>query len=211
MLRVKICGLTREVDVSFAILAGADAVGFISGFPSSPRNVPLEKAIELAKTVPPFVDAVLVTNDGVLKTEPTLRGGRFDALQLYGDIPDTDQVRKATGARLIRAYTSQSDDVEAAKNAAKGFDALLIDTYVEGMQGGTGIPANWPVCRKLKYSIVPTKFILSGGLTSANIGAAVKMVKPYAVDASSGVESAPGIKDPGKVMEFVKKAKAADW
>lgn len=211
MLRVKICGLTREVDVSFAILAGADAVGFISGFPSSPRNISLEKAIELAKTVPPFVDAVLVTTGDVLKAEPNLKGGRFDALQLYGEIADPEAVRKMTGARLIRAYSPQTEDVDAAKKAVNGFDALLTDTYVEGKQGGTGVPANWAVCRKLKYSIVPTRLVLSGGLNSANVAAAIKMVRPYAVDTSSGVESAPGIKDPGKVMEFVKKAKVADW
>jgi phosphoribosylanthranilate isomerase len=211
MLRVKICGLTREVDVSFAILAGADAVGFIVGFPTSPRNISLEKAVELAKTVPPLVDAVLVTTGDVLKSDPALKGGRFDALQLYGEVGDTDAIRKSTGARLIRAYSPQTDDIDAARNAVKGFDALLTDTYVEGQQGGTGVPANWAVCRKLKYSIVPTKLILSGGLNSNNVAAAVKMVKPFAVDTSSGVESSPGIKDPGKVMEFVKKAKVADW
>ncbi len=208
---MKICGLTREVDVSFAILAGADAVGFIVGFPASPRNIAIDKAAELSKGVPPLVDAVLVTTADTVKANPGLGGGRFDDLQLYGDVPDPDELRELTGARLIRAYAPQTDDVDAAKAALKGFDALLTDSFVEGQMGGTGVPANWTICRKLKYSIVPTRLILSGGLNANNIGAAVKMVKPFAVDASSGVESVPGIKDPGKVMEFIKKAKVADW
>lgn len=212
MLRVKICGMTREVDVSFAILAGADAVGFIVGFPTSPRNISMEKAATLAKGVPPFVDAVLVTTPEVVKANPGLAGGKFDALQLYGDVPDPDEMRRLSGARLIRAYAVKQDvDVGAALAAVKGFDAILTDTYVEGQVGGTGVPANWAVCRKLKYSVAPTRFILSGGLNSTNVGAAIKMVRPFAVDVSSGVESVPGIKDPGKVMEFIKKAKVADW
>jgi len=211
MMRVKICGLTREVDVSFAVLAGADALGFIVGFPSSPRNLTLEKAAELAKVVPPFVDTVLVTTAETIKSEPGLKGGRFDALQLYGEVSDPDEIRRSTGARLIRAYAAKTDDAAAAKEALKGFDALLTDTYVEGQAGGTGIPANWSVCRSLRFAIVPTRLILSGGLNAMNVTAAIKMVKPFAVDASSGVESAPGVKDPGKVMEFVKKAKVADW
>jgi len=211
MMRVKICGLTREVDVSFAVLAGADALGFIVGFPSSPRNLTLEKAIELAKTVPPFIDTVLVTTGETVRSEPSLKGGRFDALQLYGDVADPDDIRRTTGARLIRAFAVKSDDVAGAKEALKGFDALLTDTYVEGQSGGTGVPANWAVCRSIRFGIVPTRLILSGGLNAMNVTAAIKMVKPFAVDASSGVESAPGVKDPGKVMEFVKKAKVADW
>jgi phosphoribosylanthranilate isomerase len=211
MLRVKICGLTREVDVSFAILAGADAVGFIVGFPSSPRNLTIEKAATLAKGVPPFVDAVLVTTAETVNANPGLAGGKFDALQLYGEVPNPDEIRKLSGARLIRAYAPQNDDVAAALAAVNGFDALLTDAFVEGQAGGTGVPANWTICRKLKYSIAPTRLILSGGLSSANIAAAIKMVRPYAVDVSSGVESVPGIKDPGKVMEFIKRAKVADW
>ena len=210
-MRVKICGLTRDIDVSFAVLAGADAIGFIVGFPSSPRNLTIEKAAELARGVPPFVDAVLVTTAETVNADPRLGGGRFDALQLYGVVPDPDQIRRYTGARLIRAYAAKSDDAEAAKEALKGFDALLTDTYVEGQAGGTGVPANWQICRKLRFAVVPTRFILSGGLNTANVTAAIKMVKPFAVDASSGVESSPGIKDPGRVMEFIKKAKVADW
>lgn len=211
MMRVKICGMTREVDVSFAVLAGADAVGFIVGFPTSPRNLTISKAAELARVVPPFVDAVLVTTAETVKMDPALGGGRFDAIQLYGDVRDPDEIRRLTGAKLIRAYPAKSDDAAAAREAVKGYDALLTDTYIEGKVGGTGVPANWPICRSLRFAVVPTRLILSGGLSASNVTAAIKMVKPYAVDASSGVESAPGIKDPSKVIEFVKKAKVADW
>jgi len=210
MLRVKICGITREMDVSFAALAGADAVGFIVGFPSSPRNVSLEQAGLLASKVPVFVDSVLVTTMEVLNAEPDLKGGRFDAIQLYGEVPDPDSIRRSTGAKLIRPYVVKTKDIDAAKSAATGFDALLTDTHVEGQQGGTGTPSDWVVCRTIRYGIV-TRMILSGGLNPANVAEAVRKVRPFAVDASSGVESEPGIKDPGKVLEFVKRAKVADW
>jgi len=113
--------------------------------------------------------------------------------------------------KLIRAYAARTEDAEAAKATLKGFDALLTDTYLEGQAGGTGVPADWTICRKLRFAIVPSRMILSGGLNSTNVAAAVRIVKPFAVDTSSGVESSPGVKDPGKVMEFVKKAKVADW
>jgi phosphoribosylanthranilate isomerase len=211
MMRVKICGMTREIDVGFAILAGADAVGFIVGFPTSPRNISLKQAEELAKKVPPFVDAVLVTTGEVLNAHPGLDGARFDALQLYGDIPDPDAVRRSTGARLIRAYPAKTDEKAAALSATKGFDAILTDTFLEGQEGGTGTPADWTICRNIKYAVAPMRTILSGGLNPTNVAAAINVVRPYAVDVSSGVESAPGVKDPGKVMEFIKKAKVADW
>lgn len=211
MLRVKICGMTREVDVNFAILSGADAVGFIVGFPTSPRNITIERAAELSRTVPPFVDSVLVTTADTVKASPGLGRGRFDALQLYGGVPDPEELRKLTGARLIKAYAVQGEDIESAKLALEGFDALLTDAFVEGQLGGTGVTANWTICKKLKHAIMPTRLILSGGLTPNNVEAAVAMVRPFAVDVSSGVESVPGLKDPGKVMEFIKKAKVADW
>lgn len=210
MIRVKICGLTREMDVSFAVLAGADAVGFIVGFPSSPRNISLEQAATLASKVPPFVDSVLVTTMEVLNSEPGLKGGNFDAIQLYGEVPDPDSIRRSTGAKLIRPFVVKTKDLEPARSAAVGFDALLTDTHVEGQQGGTGMASDWTICRTIRYGLV-TRLILSGGLNPANVAEAVRMVRPYAVDASSGLESAPGIKDPGKVLEFVKRAKVADW
>ena len=211
MMRVKICGMTREVDIGFAVLAGADAVGFIVGFPASPRCLSLDVAGQLAKTVPPFVDAVLVTTAEVLGANPDLKGARFDSIQVYGDLPDPEAVRKTTGAKLIRAYPAKTDDKETARRAANGYDAILLDTYSEGQDGGTGTPADWTVCRNIKYAVAPTRVILSGGLTPANVAAAINSVRPFAVDVSSGVESAPGVKDPGKVMEFIKKAKVADW
>jgi phosphoribosylanthranilate isomerase len=211
MMRVKICGLMREIDVGFAVLAGADAVGFISGFPASPRNLPLKRAADLARGVPAFVDSVLVTTVEQIKAEPGLRGGRFDSIQLYGEVSDLESIRQTTNAKLIRAYTAKTDDREQALSAAKGFDAVLTDTYVEGMQGGTGMASDWTMCKSIKLTIQPTKLILSGGLNPSNVAAAINAVRPFAVDASSGVETAPGIKDPAKVMEFIKRAKVADW
>lgn len=211
MMRVKICGLTRELDVAFAVLAGADAVGFIVGFPDSPRNITMDHAALLSRKVPPFVDAVLVAPVETITLDVGLAGGDFDAIQIYGSVPNPDVIRKATGARLIRPYPAKTDDPQAAKDAAKGFDAVLTDTAIEGIEGGTGKTSDWTVCRNIKYAIAPTPMMLSGGLNAANVATAIQRVHPFAVDVSSGVESAPGVKDPGKVMEFIKKAKESDW
>ncbi len=211
MVRVKICGNTRESDVASAVAAGADAVGFISGFPASPRNISLQRAAELAEVVPPFVSAVLVTTSEALEGWGSgLKETRIDTVQLYGDDLDPDHVRKALGVRVIRPYILRSDDVLLAKAEAEGFDALLTDTFVPGMQGGSGSASDWGLCRRIRDGILPVPLVLSGGLRPENVAEAVATVRPYAVDVSSGVERSPGVKDHGRVADFIRRAKEAD-
>ncbi|MDE1853152.1 MAG: phosphoribosylanthranilate isomerase [Thaumarchaeota archaeon] len=208
MVRVKICGLTREEDVAEAVKAGADAVGFISGFPESPRNLSLSRVAQLMGAVPPFVDRVLVTTtDLVGRQTGEVSRMRPDALQLYGRDSDARSLRKKLGVKLIRPHLIGTGE-DAVANIAS-FDALLSDTYVQGRSGGTGRTSDWVACRELRDRIAPVPFILSGGLNPDNVAAAVVRVRPFAVDASSGVEASPGIKDGAKVRAFVKLAAGA--
>lgn len=204
VVRVKICGLTRKEDVAEAIAAGADAVGFISGFPGSPRNLALQRAEELMMNVPPFVDKVLVTTSDVTGSRmDEVRRMRPDALQLYGKDPDLRAARDMLGVRVIRPHQIRNG---AGSVETAGFDALLSDTFVRGKSGGTGKTSDWDACRKLREMIAPVPFILSGGLNPDNVTKAVVMVRPFAVDVSSGVEAYPGIKDGAKMRAFVKNA-----
>ncbi|MDV3244058.1 MAG: phosphoribosylanthranilate isomerase [Nitrososphaerales archaeon] len=205
-MRVKICGITRTEDLDAAVEAGADAVGFIVGFPGSKRNLSLEVAGEMIRRVPPFVDSVLVTTSDIVedRTDKIVSIGP-NAIQLHGQ-GDPRVLRRALGLRLIRAYLV-SDGGEDAREAARGFDALLTDTYVKGQSGGTGKTSDWAVCRAVREGIAPVPLILSGGLRPENVLDAIEVVRPYAVDVSSGVESTPGVKDRAKVFEFVRRAK----
>jgi phosphoribosylanthranilate isomerase len=211
MVWVKICGITRESDVASAVGAGADAVGFICGFPASPRNISFERVAELAGEVPPFVSPVLVTTDEVVERRGSeLRETQINTLQLYGIVVDPDRLRKTLGVRLIRPYIVKSEDVGLAKVEAAGFDALLTDTYVPGKQGGSGSASDWRLCRRIRDAILPVPLMLSGGLSPENVAEAVATVRPFAVDVSSGVERSPGVKDAGRVAEFIRRAKEAD-
>jgi phosphoribosylanthranilate isomerase len=232
MTRVKICGLTREEDVDAAVDAGADAVGFVSGFPSSPRNLSLARAASLISRVPPLVTAVLVTTVDALASDPDeVKRAAPGALQLYGSGSTSPaSVRSEFHVRhLIRPYhvmgrkvdgrhddhDDEEEDVVVvpvpspaaiAREAVAGYDALLLDTYAKGRDGGTGMTSDWDVCAEIRRSIEPVPLFLSGGLTPKNVGEAINKVAPFCVDASSGVESAPGIKDAGKVRAFVSRA-----
>ena len=175
VVRVKICGITREADVDAAVSSGADAVGFISGFPASPRNISLERAGELARRVPPLVSAVLVTTeDLVLGSESEVRRTGIGTIQLYGDGVEPGRVRSSLGVRLIRPYLMRSEETHPARAASQGFDALLTDTYRAGRQGGTGVISDWEVCRRIRDEILPVRMILSGGLRPENVAEGIR-------------------------------------
>jgi len=209
-VRVKVCGLTREADVDAAVSAGADAVGFISGFPDSPRNLSLERVRELASRVPPLVSAVLVTTrETVALREPEVRRAGVGALQLYGDVPDPLSLRASLGVRLIRPLLIGPEGARETLPSSLGFDALLTDTLRPGMMGGTGVPADWAACRRIRDAVLPLPTVLSGGLRPENVADGIRAVRPFAVDVSSGVESSPGVKDAARVAEFVRRAREA--
>jgi len=210
-VKVKICGITREEDLAVAVSAGADATGFVVGVPSSPRNLTLERAEKLMKHVPIFVDSVVVTPanniNSLIKTYEILRP---DAIQIHGENPlEASVIReKIRDVRLIKTvYVKTADAINDAAKASGSFDAILLDSFVQGKHGGTGVVHDWELSGRIRQMIEPKPLILAGGLKPENVENAIRVVQPYAVDVSSGVESSPGVKDPQKVYEFIKNAK----
>jgi len=210
-VRVKICGINRKEDLDAAAAAGADAVGFVVGVASSPRNVSLTEAEMLIRQVPPFVKSVLVTVPASLEElAKTCEKLNPDVIQIHGEnVLDESSVReKLPNTLLIGAVKANpANAIENAEKAAKMFDAVLLDSFAHGKHGGTGLVHDWELSQRVKQVIHPTPLILAGGLNPENVAEAVRAVEPYAVDVSSGVERQLGIKDHKKMIDFVKNAK----
>ena len=202
--RIKICGLTREEDVDAAVAAGADALGFVF-YPPSPRYVTPQRAAELVQRIPPFVDVVgLFVNEAPMNVLAACETLPINLLQFHGD-EDAAYCRQFSRPWLRAARVRPGLDlVEFARNfsAARG---LLLDAFVEGYGGG-GHVFDWT----LIPSGLPAALVLSGGLHADNVGEAIQRVRPVAVDVSSGVEKAKGIKDHDKIAAFVAAVRAAD-
>ena len=195
--RIKICGLTREEDVRAAVAAGADAIGFVF-YPPSPRYVSFERAAELARLVPPFVSIVgLFVNPAPDFVREALAKVPLQVLQFHGDEQETNCV--GFGLPYIKAARMRPG-LDLLKYAAcfPSAQGLLVDAFVEG-NGGGGETFDW----SLIPSKLPLPLILSGGLNAGNVAEAVRCVQPWAVDVSSGVEAAKGIKDAVRIIEFV--------
>ena len=218
MTRVKICGLTREEDVDAVVYAGADAVGFISGITASPRNLPIARAATLVSRVPPLVTPVLVTSsEALVENSDVIKRMAPKVIQLYGGLFSPEPIRSSFHSQLVRPFAVRRDEgdlgpeaVANAKHAARGYDALLLDTFQKGREGGTGLTSDWRVCADIRRTISPVPLVLSGGLRPENVEAAIASVGPFCVDVSSGVESSPGVKDHTKVKAFVSKVARAE-
>jgi phosphoribosylanthranilate isomerase len=210
-VRVKICGITRKEDLEAAASAGADAVGFVVGVASSPRNLSLAEAGKLIRQVPPFVKTVLVTVPASLEElVKTCEAVNADAVQIHGEnLQDVGAIRDKLSAKLLiwAVKAGSPDAVGSAAESAKMFDAVILDSFVQGKHGGTGVVHDWNISRHVKRAVYPKPLILAGGLNPENVAEAVRTVAPYAVDVSSGVECQPGIKDYQKIVKFVKNAK----
>jgi phosphoribosylanthranilate isomerase len=203
-VRVKICGLTNIEDGLAALDAGADALGFVL-YASSPRCVPLEQAAEMVKQLPPFIAKVgLFVNASELSIRHAIEQCGIDTLQLHGDeAPEFCRRFQLKVIKAIRMRDASSLD-ELAQYETSGW---LLDSYVAGKAGGTGEKFNWELaCRATELC---SRVILAGGLTPANVAEAVRQVRPYAVDVSSGVEWKPGKKDRHKMKDFIAAAKGA--
>jgi phosphoribosylanthranilate isomerase len=208
---VKICGITREEDLAFAVAAGADAVGFLVGVPSSPRNLTIERAETLLRKVPIFVDSVVVTAPQSIselaeiceKLKPT-------AIQIHGKKNfDASEIReRLKHTRLIKtAYVTEDALKDTVIEDLKTFDAVLLDSFIKGQYGGTGRVHDWAVSRQIKEAVAPLPVILAGGLNPENVKEAILTVQPYAVDVASGVELRPAVKDHEKIRAFVENAR----
>ena len=203
-VRVKICGITRLQDLHAACDAGADALGFVF-YEKSPRHVSIAAAAALLRELPPFVQSVgLFVNAEPAFIEAVLQAVPLDLLQFHGDETPADCAR--FGRPFIKAerVNRESDLLKCAADfdAARG---LLLDAWVPGMPGGTGERFDW----SLIPPDLPKPVILSGGLTPDNVAEAVRRVRPWAVDVSSGVEVTKGIKDAHLIAQFIAKAKTA--
>jgi len=210
-VRVKICGITKEEDLAFAVAAGADAVGFLVGVPSSPRNLTLERAERLLRQVPIFVDSVVVTApQNINELVEICEGLKPTAIQIHGKKNfDASEIReRIKDTRLIKTvYVKASSLKETVIEDLKTFDAILLDSFTKGQYGGTGRVHDWNLSRQIKEAVVPLPVILAGGLKPENVKEAILTVQPYAVDVASGVELRPAVKDHEKIRAFVENAK----
>jgi phosphoribosylanthranilate isomerase len=204
--RVKICGITRLADAERALELGAHAVGFVL-WPSSPRAVTPERAAAIGGALPALATRVGVfVNTGPAEVTRIAHAASLDAVQLHGD----EDVRAygAVGRRIIRAVCVRTGEEVAAAVALPADVTPLVDAVDPERRGGTGRTANWERAAALARR---RPVILAGGLTPANVGDAVRLVRPWAVDVSSGVESTPGVKDSGKLAEFLANVLAISW
>jgi phosphoribosylanthranilate isomerase len=202
--RIKICGLTRPADVAAAVAAGADAIGLVR-YAKSPRFVSAERAHALAQGLPPFVTPVLLyVNATVDEIQADLVALPGALLQFHGD--ESPEHCQALGRPYLRAARMDAgfDLLDFAARFASAA-ALLLDAHVEGYGGG-GKAFDW----SLIPANVERPLVLSGGLSPANVGDGVRHVRPYAVDVSSGVEVAKGVKDAGLVHRFCQAVRQAD-
>ena len=210
-VRVKICGLTRGEDLAVAVAAGADAIGFLVGVPSSPRNLTIERAKKLLGQVPVFVDSVVVTVPKSIEwLVEVCKRLKPSAIQIHGkEHLDSSKVQESIrNTRLIKAVYVTEDILEKTViEDMRTFDAILLDSFSKGQYGGTGKIHDWTLSRQIKEAVTPTPVILAGGLKPENVKEAILTVEPYAVDVASGIETNPGEKDPQRVRAFVENAK----
>ena len=209
MVTVKICGITNAVDLEAAIEAGADSLGFIVGTPSSPRNLSVHSARNLINKVPHGVNSVVVT---VLNNADSLKQIfaelEPDYLQIHGEVDQTlSQIGEIKDCAIVAVNGEADNASSTAAELSRIFHFILLDTGSEDGSGGTGRVHDWHISAKIRDMIHPANLILAGGLTPRNVGEAVRMVRPFGVDVSTGVEKKPGLKDPEKMREFVARAK----
>lgn len=205
--RVKICGITRPGDALAAAQAGADAIGLVF-YPPSPRYLGTERAVEIRDALPPFVQTVaLFVNPDAAQVAQVLGRVRPSMLQFHGE--ETPEFCTQFGMPFVKA-------VRMGSGVNSGVDALeylrrfpraaawLFDSYVPEY-GGVGESFDWALVPVTERAV-----ILSGGLSQANVAEAIRRVRPWGVDVSSGVESAKGIKDAAKIAAFIAEVRDAD-
>ncbi len=199
-VRVKICGITRVEDALVAVENGADAIGLVFYEPS-PRAVSIEQAIKIVNQIPAFISIVgLFVNAEERFIRDVISNVALDLLQFHGDEVPEECSRYALPFMKAIRVKSDTNLVQCAKDYSAS-RALLLDTYTEGVAGGTGHTFDW--------GLIPSNLnkpvVLAGGLTAENVASAIQQVKPYAVDVSGGVELSKGIKDAAKIAAFMQQ------
>ncbi|MBI1842735.1 MAG: phosphoribosylanthranilate isomerase [Verrucomicrobia bacterium] len=203
-VRVKICGITNTADAIAAIEAGADALGFVF-YEKSPRHVTSSQAAAIIRHLPPFISRVgLFVDTPIDLIQRTVLETGLDTLQFHGDeSPEFCRHFHIATIKAIRVRSAES------LRGAQGYPVtgILLDSFVAGHQGGTGVKFKWELALEAKRLGKP--LVLAGGLNIGNVEQAVRTVNPYGVDVSSGVESSPGKKDVAKIRDFIAMAKAS--
>jgi phosphoribosylanthranilate isomerase len=194
---VKVCGITRREDAEAAVAAGASAIGFVF-YPKSPRYLTAETAAELGRGLDVWKVGVFV-DESPASVEAVMRAAHLDVAQIYGgDLPHVPRIWRAL--RLVGQTSRSAWDLKIPLKV----EAILLDGPANG------ITFDWKQAQGVSEKLgVPEKLILAGGLNASNVSEAIRVAKPWGVDASSGLESSPGIKDHDKVRQFIKAAQQA--
>ncbi|WP_456474076.1 phosphoribosylanthranilate isomerase [Candidatus Pyrohabitans sp.] len=213
MVKVKICGNTSVADVELVSELGADFAGFIVEVPvDTPRRISLDEAERIMEEMPFTTGGVMVIMPKSVEEALNMYlAVRPDFLQLHGDESPkfVRELRSLVSCNIIKTiHVKGEESIAQARRYVNYVDAILLDTP-SPQRGGSGKAHNWEVSRKIVESI-SKPVILAGGLTPENVAEAIRIVKPYAVDVSSGVEAEPGKKDPEKVRQFIARAKGVE-
>jgi phosphoribosylanthranilate isomerase len=203
--RVKICGFTRVEDAICAARLGVDAIGLVF-YPPSPRNVDINQAIKIVSALPAFVSVVaLFVDERESRIREVLQSVPIDCLQFHGDEPA--KACRLYGKRYLKAVRMQPDiDISSLAQHYYDASALLLDAWHPGTKGGTGSRFDWD--RVPENCSLP--IVLAGGLDATNAGEAIRTVRPYALDVSSGVEAEKGVKDAQKMAAFISEVYEGD-
>lgn len=203
MIKIKICGITNRDDALEAAELGADALGF-NFYPESPRFISPEKAAEIIFQLPPFITPVgIFVNETEERVREVQAKSGIQVLQFHGD--ESPEFCERFESRVIKAIRVK--DRESLHSIVHyKVTAMLLDSYVDGLQGGTGKTFDWDLARN---AAILRRIILAGGLTPENVAAAVKKVKPYGVDVAGGVEKEKGVKDFDKMKKFITEVRKA--
>jgi phosphoribosylanthranilate isomerase len=207
MIRVKICGITNAADAVAAIDAGANLLGF-NFYPKSPRHITEAEAAKIRRQLPKKVKAVgIFVNAPPVDVAALCKSMKLDAVQLHGDETPETVAELARSLPVFKAFRVEPDfRLGTLDEYPKAF-AFLFDAAHTGQYGGTGRSTDWDIARRATKG---RRIILAGGLKVENVAAAVRIVRPYAVDVASGVESKPGKKDHGLLREFIQEVRRGE-
>jgi phosphoribosylanthranilate isomerase len=207
MIRVKICGITNAADAVAAIDAGANLLGF-NFYPKSPRHITETEAAKIRRQLPKKVKAVgIFVNAPPVDVAALCKSMKLDAAQLHGDETPETVAELARNVPVFKAFRVDPDFRLGTLDEYPEAFAFLFDAAHTGQYGGTGRSTDWDIARRATKG---RRIILAGGLKVENVAAAVRIVRPYAVDVASGVESKPGKKDHGLLREFIQEVRRGE-
>ena len=203
--RIKICGITTADDARAAVDHGADAIGLVF-YARSPRSVTVQQAQQIVAAVPPFITVVArFVDEPADDISRILSSVPVDLVQFHGD--ETPAFCQQFGRPWIKALRVRPGvELEALCKDYQAGRGILLDSWQDGVPGGTGKSFDWDLAART----LPLPVVLAGGLNEDNVGEAMARLRPAAVDVSGGVERAPGVKDSGKIERFVAAVRAAD-